>query len=100
LTQKDQIVSLQFEWDPEKASQNKRKHQVTFEEAATVFADFLSATAPDPDHSDTEDRFIIVGVSKQQRPLLVSFTERGDQIRIISARELTSAERKQYEGTF
>jgi uncharacterized DUF497 family protein len=90
-------VSLQFEWDPEKASKNRRKHGVTFEEAATVFADFLSATIPDPDHSDREDRFIIIGVSKKQRPLIVSFTERGNQIRIISARELTPTERKQYE---
>jgi hypothetical protein len=55
------------------------------------------ATTPDPDHSDTEDRYIIVGVSKKQRPLIVSFIERGNQIRIISARELTNAERKQYE---
>lgn len=92
-------MSLQFEWDPEKASQNKRKHQVAFEEAATVFADFLSATAHDPDHSDAEDRFIIIGVSNQQRPLLVSFIERGNRIRLISARELTAPERKQYEET-
>ncbi len=92
-------MSLQIEWDPEKASKNKRKHRVSFEEAATVFADFLSATIPDPDHSDTEDRFIIIGVSKRQRPLMASFTERGNRIRIISARELTSTERKQYEDT-
>lgn len=92
-------MSFQFEWDPDKAAQNKRKHQISFEEASTVFADFLSATIPDPDHSDTEDRYITIGTSKQQRPLMVSYTEHGNQIRIISARKLTSVERKQYEET-
>lgn len=92
-------MSLQFEWDPLKDSQNQRKHQVSFAEAAFVFADFLSASMPDPDHSDTEDRYIIIGLSNRARPLMVSYTERGNYIRIISARKLTSTERKQYEET-
>lgn len=91
------MVGLQFEWDPEKARINQRKHQVTFEEAATVFADFLSISVPDPDHSLNEDRFITVGLSQHQRLLMVAHTEHGDQIRIISARELTPTERKDYE---
>jgi uncharacterized DUF497 family protein len=74
-----------------------RKHKVTFNEAATVFDDPLSVTVTDPDHSAEEDRFIIVGQSYRRRLLIVSFAERGDRIRIISARELTPAERRAYE---
>jgi len=96
-------VSLQFQWDPHKESKNKRKHKIVFKEAASVFADFLSASMPDPepdpDHSMEEDRFIIVGYSNKRRPLMVSYTERGNQIRIISARKLTPVERVQYEET-
>ena len=92
-------MSLQFEWDPDKDSRNQRRHQVSFAEAASVFADFLSASAPDPDHLDIEDRYIIIGFSDRRRPLMVSYTERGNHIRIISARTLTPTERKQYEGT-
>ncbi len=90
-------MGLQFEWDPQKAAHNKQKHGVTFEEAATVFADPLSATFNDPDHSNDEERFVIIGVSQQQRLLMVSHTERENRIRIISSRELTAPERKQYE---
>jgi uncharacterized protein len=68
--------------------------------AATVFADHLSATIADPDHSNEEDRFITIGMSVTQRLLIVSHTERGDRIRIISARELTFREREQYEEAF
>ena len=92
-------MSLQFEWDPHKEAKNKRKHKIVFKEASSVFADFLSATMPDPDHSMDEDRFIIVGYSDKKRPLMVSYTERGNQIRIISARKLTPVERIQYEET-
>lgn len=88
---------MEFEWDPQKAAKNLRKHKVSFAEAATVFSDSLSATVPDPDHSDEEDRYIIVGKSMRFRLLIVAFAERDDRIRIISARELTRAERKAYE---
>lgn len=90
-------MGIDFEWDEEKAILNLRKHGVSFEEAATVFRDDLSVTVPDPDHSAAEERFITVGVSSQDRVLLVAHVERGDRIRIISARELTPRERKQYE---
>jgi uncharacterized DUF497 family protein len=93
-------VGLKFEWHSQKARENSRKHKVTFEEASTVFADPLSATVPDPDHSDEEDRYIIVGFSDQRRLLMVSHSERGDVIRIINARELTSLERQNYEEDF
>ncbi len=90
-------MSLKFEWHPHKATRNKRKHRVSFEEASTVFADPLSATVFDPDHSDEEDRYITIGFSEQQRLLIVSHTEKGDRIRIISTRELTPLERHEYE---
>jgi uncharacterized DUF497 family protein len=86
-----------FEWDPQKAAKNLRKHKVSFTEAATVFDDPLSVTVIDPDHSVEEDRFIIVGQSYRRRLLIVAFAERGDRLRIISARELTPAERRAYE---
>lgn len=88
---------MEFEWDPEKAAKNLRNHGVWFSEAATVFDDPLSVTVPDPDHSTAEDRLIIVGQSLQRRLLIVSFGERGDRFRIISARTLTRAESKAYE---
>jgi uncharacterized DUF497 family protein len=90
-------VGIGFEWDPNKAARNLRKHGVTFEEAATVFRDDLSVTVPDPDHSIGEERLITVGVSSQNRLLIVAHADRGDRIRIISARELTPRERRQYE---
>ena len=90
-------MGLQFEWDPNKAASNLRRHKVSFEEAATVFQDRLSVTVADPDHSAEEDRWIIVGLSHRFRLLIVSHTERGNHIRIISARELTPRERKEYE---
>jgi len=88
-----------FEWDPDKAAKNLRKHKVTFAEATTVFGDFLGTTVSDPDHSSDEDRYITVGLSNRGRALLVAHTERGEVIRIISARELTRNERKAYEET-
>jgi uncharacterized protein len=96
----ESIVSLTFEWDPRKAVQNSRKHKVSFEEASTVFADPLSATTFDPDHSDEEDRYITIILSERQRLLIVSHTEQGNKIRIISARELTLLERQEYEEQF
>ena len=90
-------MGIKFEWDPSKATKNLQKHKVSFEEAATVFGDPLSTTVPDPDHSAEEDRYITIGLSNRFRLLMVAHTERGDRIRIISARELTRKERKQYE---
>jgi len=88
---------MNFEWDPRKAEINLRKHGVSFTEAGTVFSDDLAITVPDPDHSHEEDRYITIGWSNRRRLLMVSHTDRGDIIRIISARELTKAERKEYE---
>ena len=86
-----------FEWDSHKAEANLRKHGVSFEEAQTVFTDPLSITLPDPDHSEDEERFIDIGMSDNRRVLVVVYTERGQRIRLISARQATAAERKQYE---
>ena len=88
---------MEFEWDPKKAAKNLREHKVSFNEAATVFGDPLGTTAPDPDHSLAEDRYITVGMSNRRRLIMVAHTERGERIRIISARELTRAEREAYE---
>ena len=88
---------IRFEWDPAKAKMNLRKHGVAFREAATVLRDPLSITIFDPDHSDEEDRFITFGFSAAGRLLIVAHTERGERIRIISARRLTRAEREAYE---
>ena len=90
-------MGIGFEWDPSKAARNQRKHGVTFEDAATVFGDDLSITVPDPDHSEEEARFITVGMSSQNRLLIVAHAERGDRIRIISARRATRHERREYE---
>ncbi|MBF0560234.1 MAG: BrnT family toxin, partial [Nitrospirae bacterium] len=84
---------MTFEWDAGKADRNFKKHKVTFTEAATVFGDTLSITTFDPDHSIAEERYIIIGHSRKGRLLIVAHTERGDIIRIISARELTKSER-------
>lgn len=88
---------VEFEWDPSKEARNINKHKVSFTEAATVFWDVLAATFDDPQHSSEEERYITVGVSNRFRWILVSHTDRGDTIRIISARELKPAERKFYE---
>ena len=90
-------MPLQFEWDEPKARTNLAKHGVSFEEASTVFADSLSITIDDPAHSEAEDRFIILGHSHRQRLLVVVHNERGDRIRLISARRANRNERKQYE---
>ncbi len=90
-------MSPSFEWDEEKALANQQKHGVSFEEAATVFANPLAAIFDDPDHSQDELREIVVGHSDRNRVLIVSFTERGGAVRIISARAATPRERKDYE---
>ena len=87
----------EFEWDPEKAANNLRKHAISFVEAATVFFDTLSVTIPDPLHSAEEDRFVITGLSNRQRHLVVVHSDRGVRIRIISARLASPSERKRYE---
>ena len=86
-----------YESDPKKAKTNLRKRGVTFEEAATVFLDPLALTFFDPDCSEKEDREITIGVSKRPRTIFVSHSQRGDRIRIISARKTTRKERNQYE---
>jgi hypothetical protein len=92
-------MALEFEWDPVKAELNLKEHGVSFDEATTIFRDTLSITISDPDHSDYEDRFIDIGMSHRMQLLVVSYTERKDKIRIISARRATRAERKNYEET-
>ena len=88
---------LLFEWDPNKARRNLQIHGVSFDEASTTFKDTLSLTIADPLHSDEEDRFILIGNSAKNHLLVVVHTERGENIRIISARKASKKERKQYE---
>lgn len=88
---------MKFEWDERKAATNFKKHGVAFPEAATCFADELSLTGRDPDHSLAEMRFVTFGLSSAGRLLVVAHTDREDRIRIISARLATKAERKLYE---
>ncbi len=86
-----------FEWDEQKEQVNIQKHKISFVEAETVFYDPFVLTIPDPDHSTEEDRFIDIGMSEKHRILLVVYTERKENIRIISARKATTSERKIYE---
>ena len=88
---------MEFEWDPKKSVENERKHNVTFEEASTVFGDRLAITFADPDHSKNEDRYLTFGLSMQNRLLVVSHTDRGEKTRIISARIMDRKERRIYE---
>lgn len=88
---------MNFEWDPVKAKRNLRKHGVSFVEAVTVFGDPLALTYPDPDHSISEQRFISIGLSSAGRVLIVAHADRGQSVRIISARKTTPRERKHYE---
>jgi uncharacterized DUF497 family protein len=100
-SQRSYTGRVEFEWHPDKAATNLRKHGVSFDEAVTVLADPLAITVPDPDHSQNEERFITVGMSFERRLLIVAHTERGERIRLISARELTAIERTAYElGSF
>ena len=88
---------MTYEWDPAKAAANLKKHGVSFEEAASIFLDALALTFWDPDHSEEEEREITIGRSAEQRILFVAHTARDDRIRIISARQATSQERREYE---
>lgn len=90
-------MDLEFEWDPRKAAANLGKHGVAFEEAVTAFADPHSITIPDPDHSMGEDHFVLIGRSAVQRLLVVVHLERGERIRLISARLAARRERRTYE---
>ena len=92
-------MPLTFEWDANKARTNLAKHGIGFEEASTVFGDNLSLTIPDPLHSEVEDRFVTVGTSHRGKLLVVVHTERGENIRIISARPASRREPKSYEET-
>jgi hypothetical protein len=89
---------MKFEWDPVKAKSNLKKHRVSFEEAVTVFYDPLAATFDDTDHSEGEYRFITIGFSSANRLLVVSHSEGGEDLRIITARLATVYERKRHEG--
>jgi uncharacterized DUF497 family protein len=90
-------MPIKFEWDKRKARQNLRKHRVDFAEASTVFADTLSITIPDPDHSADEERWVTIGLSNRQRLLVVVHIEEEESIRIISARTAERLERRKYE---
>ena len=92
-------MATEFEWDAAKAQRNHRKHGVAFDEAASAFYDALSITIPDPDHSVREHRFQLIGMASTGRLVVVSHTERGDRIRIISARRANRRERTSYEKT-
>lgn len=86
-----------FEWDPQKAESNRRKHGVTFDEASTVFGDPLAILVRDPDHSVGERRYLLLGTSNRRRLLVVAFAERPPRTRLISARRATRQERRRYE---
>lgn len=90
-------MGLLFEWDPNKARLNIKKHGISFDEASTAFRDPLSQTIDDPLHSEDEKRFVLIGRSIQGQLLVIVHTERGDRIRIISARLATRKERLRYE---
>lgn len=90
---------MEFDWDPQKAASNLTKHGVGFDEAETVFGDLLAAIFPDEDHSVDEKREIIIGYSDRERLLVISFTERSDDLmRIISARRADPDERRKHEN--
>lgn len=89
---------MEFEWDEEKSVVNRKKHGVSFHEAATVFGDPLAITFPDPDHSIGEHRFLTFGLSMMNRLLVVVHAERHGKTRIISARQATRHERTIYEN--
>ena len=92
------MAPLAFEWDEQKSAANWRKHGVSFSEAQTVFADDSALLIPDPDHSDHEDRFVLLGLSSALRTLVVChcYRDSGEVIRIISARKANKRELAQY----
>ncbi|MEN6335471.1 MAG: BrnT family toxin [Phycisphaerales bacterium] len=89
---------LLFEWDPNKARENLETHGISFDEASTAFRDTLSLAIYDPLHSEEEDRFVLIGSSHRNRLLVIVHTDRGDRIRLISARKASQKERSQYEA--
>jgi uncharacterized protein len=89
---------VKFDWDPVKAAENLANHEVSFEEASSVFGDPLATTVADPDHSVGEERFLTTGLSIQQRLIIVWHPEEEDMIRIIGARAATPHERRIYES--
>ena len=89
---------VEFEWDADKAASNLSKHGISFAEAMTVLSDALEVMIPDPGHSDAELRFVSIGLSEAGRLLVVAYTERDQRIRIISVRQATARERRQYES--
>jgi uncharacterized DUF497 family protein len=91
-------VAYVFEWDSAKASLNAQKHGVTFDEASTVFSDPLGLLMSDPDHSEGEERYLLLGSSSQQRLLVAAFAARPPRTRLISARRATRQERRRYEA--
>jgi hypothetical protein len=93
------MQGLAFEWDPKKEVVNRRKHDVGFADASTVFSDPLSITIPDPDYTSGEERLVIIGMSAERKLLVVVHTMRGARIRLISARIATRHERRNYEET-
>jgi hypothetical protein len=90
---------MNFAWDLKKAESNLAKHGLSFEEASTAFSDPLSRTKPDPLHSDEEDRLILLGITSAGRLVVVAHADRGETVRLISARLATPAERRRYEQT-
>lgn len=88
---------MRFEWDRDKATANAVKHGVSFVEAITAFGDPLSLTIADPDHSQAEERYVLIGRTHRNRLVVVAHTERGERIRIVSAREPTPREVRRYE---
>ena len=90
-------MGYEFEWDPGKASENLRKHGVSFEEASTAFGDPLAMLMTDPDHSVDEERYLLLGSSMRRTLLVVAFAERPPRTRLISARPATRRERRRYE---
>ena len=92
------MSNIQFDWDQKKAAENVKKHGVTFEEARTVFFDDRAKLIDDPDHSEDEDRFVLLGVSNTLKVILVChcYRQEGNVIRIISARKASRHETKQY----
>lgn len=92
------MSNIRFEWDARKSSANKKKHGISFEEARTVFFDENAKLINDPDHSEDEDRFVLLGVSSSLKVMLVChcYREEGNVVRIISARKASTLESKQY----
>ena len=94
------MIEFSFVWDKRKNTSNQKKHKISFEEAKTVFFDEYARIIPDPDHSEDEDRYLLLGLSSQLRCLIVChcYRESGETVRIISARKANKHEAKQYEG--